>query len=236
MSEVEEHGKDIEEERRDVEAGKQTDKLDGPDSLARLCVVSVIQLVGVYMTIGLIKYGPRIFGITGEVGWQHDCLRIADCLEATVLILLLTLAFGYYFKLGATIPEGVIWLVFGINTVAFSLAMARTGGPAHSFFGQLVPMQLSGILLLEQQKAKMTSKQSTPWGFIGFAGLTWIAVVLFQMKVKGLLGWAETSMEKTHETYENWAGTLLFLLGIVVTAVAYWLPPRPGFIKRFRKD
>lgn len=136
------------------EAGEfETSELPEEHALSRIFVVSLIQLVGVALTIALVKFGPRwalggygfraLFRPTNEADWQNDCLGIAYFLGATVILLFLVFGFTYIRRWRPGIPEGVILFTFVVNIIAFSLAMARTGGPSHSFFGQLVPMQLS---------------------------------------------------------------------------------------------
>ncbi len=222
-------------------SGKQneTAELTEDQALARLCVVSLIQLVGVSLTFFLIKYGPRAFGLSGEADWQRDCLVIAYVLGVTIILLFLTLIFSYLRRWRPWVQEGIILFTFGVNIIAFSLVMARTGGPSHSFFGQLVPMQLSGILILEQQKAIMMSKQSSKrkraWLYAGFTIVVWLIVVLSPVQVASLFGRQEMTLETNLKTYEEWAATVLFILGMIVTAFAYWVTPRPEFIASFRR-
>lgn len=219
------------------EAQRQPGELKEEQALARLFAVAFIQFVGVLLTTFLIKYFPRAFGLAADTDWQRDCLAIANILWLTVIILLLTFGFSHQRRWNPIIPEGSILVTFGVNIIAFSLAMARTGGPSHSFFGQLVPMQLSGILILEQQKLMMTSNQSSTraraWLYAGFTISVWLAVVLFPFQVASLFGWKETTIEIEVKTYEEWTATILFVLGIIVTAFAYWVIPRPGFIALF---
>ena len=219
------------------EAQKQTGELKEEQALARLFAVAVIQLVGVSLTFVLIKYFPRAFGLAAETDWQHDCLAIAYTLGLTGVLLLLMYGFSHQRRWKPIIPEGSILVTFGVNIIAFSLAMARTGGPSHSFFGQLVPMQLSGILILEQQKLMMTSNQSSTraraWLYAGFPVFVWLAVVSFPFQVASLFGWKETTIEIGIKTYEAWTATILFTLGVLVTAFAYWVIPRPWFIALF---
>jgi hypothetical protein len=218
---------------------KQTEELKRDQALARLGVGCLIQSVGVTLTFFLIKYGPRLFGLTQEANWQHDCLQIAYCLFVSLGIIFLGFTFSYLRRWRPSIPEIIILFAFGVNIIAFSLAMARTGGPSHSFFGQLIPMQLSGILVLEQQKAIMTSQQSSKrrraWLYAGFTIFVWLIVVLFPVQVASLFGREEMTIEASLKTYEAWAATVLFILGVVVTAFAYWVTPRPGFIASFRR-
>jgi len=214
----------------------QKGQLKKSEALARLSVVSLIQTFGVIIAFCLIKYGPGLFGATKEERWQQDCLKIAYVLFGSLGVLLLTfIVSNLCRRCKPSFPEATILLMFVVNTVAFSFAMARTGGPSHSFFGQLVPMQLSGILLLEQQKATMTSKNAIrPWYFAGFTILIWLIVARFPHQVAWLCNWSQMSFETSIISYEKWAATILFMVGIIVTAFAYWVTPRPGFIEFFR--
>src|ERR1700741_5521233 len=124
---------------------QQVKELEKGPALARLCVVSFIQFVGVLLTYFLINSGPSVFGVQ-KVTWQTYCLGIAYGLFVSTTVLVLTFLLSFFFDWRASVGEGIIWFTFGVNIIAFSLAMARTGGPAHSFFGQLVPLQLSGTL------------------------------------------------------------------------------------------
>lgn len=218
------------------ENSTQAEQLKKSEALARLSVVALIQTFGVVIAFCLIKYVPGWLGSTKEEDWQHDCLGIAYFLFGSLGVLLLTFIFTNLFRrITPSFPEAIILLMFVVNTVAFSLAMARTGGPSHSFFGQLVPMQLSGILLLEQQKAAMTSTDAIPpWYFAGFTLLIWLLVAVFPNQVKWLCHWQQMSFETSAKGYEKSAATTLFAVGIIVTAFAYWVTPRPGFISVFR--
>jgi hypothetical protein len=164
-------------------------KLSLAEALARLSVVSLIQLVGFAATILVVKLGQGSLSAS-EADWQRDCLRIAYFFGImSLIVLFVTLIVGFLFSLSANLPEGVIWGVFAVNTIFFSLAMVRTGGAACSFFGQLIPIQLAGILVLEQQKAMMTNTRPNTWAFAAFSILVWLGVVLFPTQVAGLLGW-----------------------------------------------
>jgi len=208
------------------------------ESLARLSVVSLIQLVGFIALVLLIRFGPRWFKASSNAPWQRDCLRITFVMGGISLgALFLTLILGFLFSLNATVPEWVIWGVFGINTAVFSLGMARTGGPSNSFFGQLVPLQLSGILVLEQQRTMMTKTPLVTWKFAAFSVLVWLVVVLFRRNFAQLLGWKNLVMGPGVHRFVLFATTTLFILSVAVTVLAYWLPPRKEviqFIERHR--
>jgi hypothetical protein len=221
-------------------------ELKEEDALSRLCVVSLIELVGVLLTIGLIEYGPSFYGITHDP-WQHDCLRIAIVLAIAGLGLLVASVVSFLQRWKPVIAEGIILLAFGGNIILFSLAMARTGGPAHSFFAQLVPMQLSGILILEEQKARMMSKKSSPrkraWLYALFTVIVWVIAWQFPLRFAARLGWKQMTIEtslmtvETVKRFENFAATVLFTLGMLVTAFAYWYTPRlaANFRRKKRK-
>lgn len=213
-----------------------TGRLKPHQALARLSVVALIEFVGVLLTFWLIESWPRYFDGTYEAYWQDDCLKLARVLFVIGCCLLVTCVLGYltfssrYFAAWApAIAEGGILLTFGLNIVYFSLAMMRTGGPAHSFFAQLVPMQLSGILILEQQRMMMTSRRLSPrWRALVYAGFTilvWMIVVSFRERVQSLFHWEGKVIESSPDDYEMWIAVILFVLGIVVTAFAYWVTP-----------
>src|ERR1051326_2843540 len=123
----------------DVEIAYQIRELTLPEALARLGVVSLIQLVGFGATWTLVKWGPWWISATTEAPWQRDCLEIVFYFGlGTLLALFITLIFGFLWSWSARFPEIVIRSIFGINTIFFVLGMVRTGGPAHSFFAQLI--------------------------------------------------------------------------------------------------
>lgn len=224
-------------------------KLD--QALARLSIVLFIELVGAGATIYLVWRGPRWFSGTSVTAWQRDCLAGIGLFGGASLIALIMMLIGGVFLprivkirnailfYGPKITEGVIWLVFAMNTVFFTLGMARTGGPAESFFAQLVPIQLSGILVLQQQKLMLTGARATIWTFgtsAAFSVLTWLIAVSFQVQAVGIMGWDKTMMEGTLEAFGVFATTALFVLSVAVTVVAYWLPLQPWFIAIFEPE
>jgi Na+-driven multidrug efflux pump len=85
----------------------------------------------------------------------------------------------------------------------------------------------------------MTSNQSSTrrraWLYAGFTVFVWLIVFLFPGQVASLFGRNETTVEIGLKNYEEWVATILFALGIIVTAFAYWAPPRPEFIASFRR-
>ena len=220
-----------------MEIANQIRPLSPAEALARLSVVSLIQLIGFGATLLLIWAGPKWFDADSVAPWQLDCLKIALGFGlVTVVTLLVTLTVGFL-SWNARLPETIIWVVFGINTIFFVLGMARTGGPAHSFFTQLVPIQLSGILVLEQQKAMLTNARLITWPFAVFSIVAWFAGMAFSVQFKKLFSWEELSMNPSLERFAVFATTSLFALSMAVTVFAYWAPLRPEFIsliQRFR--
>jgi len=215
-------------------------ELTEEQALSRVCVVSFIELVGVGLTFLLIKYGPGRFSLGSEADWQRDCLDISYVLFLTGVGVLVMFALSWIRRWHPSVPEGVILLTFVVNIIAFTLAMARTGGPSNSFFGQLVPMQLSGILILEEQKGMMTSTKSTTrkraWFYAGFSVLVWWTVWRYPEHFQGLFHWKEMKIqlslkpsfesEASLKSYQDSAATFLFTVGMIVTAFAYWATPR----------
>lgn len=220
-----------------MQIANQIKQLSPAEALARLSVVSLIQLIGFGATLLLIWFGPRFFDATIVARWQHDCLKIALIFGvATLIMLLITLSVGFFWW-SAKFPEIIIWIVFGINTIFFVLGMTRTGGPAHSFFAQLVPIQLSGILVLEQQRALLTNTRLITWPFALFSILVWLAGVAFSTHFQGWFNWQDLNMNPSLEGFAVFATTFLFFLSMAVTVFAYWAPLRPEFIsliQRFR--
>jgi hypothetical protein len=213
-----------------------TGRLKPHHALARLSVVALIELVGVLLTFWLIQDLPLRFDVNYAAYWQDDCLKLAHVLlwmgiglVCASLLGYLTFSSRYFAIFGPAIAEAGILITFVLNIAYFSFAMMRTGGPAHSFFAQLVPMQLSGILILEQQRMMMTSRRLSPrWRafiYAVFTILVWIIVVWSGERVQSFFGWSAMMIDRSRDDYEIWAAAILFVLGIIVTAVAYWGTP-----------
>jgi hypothetical protein len=195
-------------------------------------VVSLIEFFGVLLTIMLITLVAWRFGV-GDLqhwqGWQKDCGVIAGILFLiAVVILLTTVALVLVMLRGGTwlrncrpiVAEGVILAAFIVNIVAFCVAISRSGGPSHSFFTQLVPMQLSGILILEQQKASMTNRKSgarrRSCYYAAFAIVVWLVSAPYSIGVVQMGG----------GNYEDFVASFLFVLGVLVSVAAFVIPPR----------
>jgi len=218
-----------------VEVGNQITELLPAQAFTRLSVVSLIQLIGFVAVWGLVRYGPRRFQVTTVAPWQQDCLRLAQIFGViSFLILFLTMIGGFIGGWGARAAERAIWITFVTNTAFFSLGMARTGGAARSFFSQLVPIQLAGILMLEQQKAMLTKIQPTVWTFAALSLVSiglWLVVVSFRMTFQRVFKWQDLDMQPWIERFAVFATTTLFFLSVGVTVFAYWAPLHPEFVE-----
>lgn len=217
------------------ESAEEPRELIKPEALARFSVVSAIQVLGVAITII-----PLIVGARTGPGWQYDCMWIG-IIAGTMSILSIIWIYIWMGIRGVKthLTEWIIRVIFVVNTIAFAFAAARTGGPSCSIFGQIIPIQLSGILLLEQQKEKMTSKKSKGtlvYGYATIAIVAWVIAELFRDRLATLLGW---SASVTGATLGNWytvAATILVVAGMAFTAIAYLLPRSPSFINFFPKE
>ena len=209
-------------------------------ALSRVFVVSFIELLGVVLTMLLVGFAPYLFSLGGVANWQIDCFIISCVLFLTGLSVLATFALTWKLRWRPCVPEGIILFTFVVNIIAFTLAMARTGGPSHSFFGQLVPMQLSGILILEEQKTIMTSKEPATrrrgWVYAVFSIVVWLTVMAFPSQLQWLFRWKEMTIklsldpseqsEANLRCYQDFVATFLFILGVFVTALAYRATPQ----------
>jgi hypothetical protein len=129
---------------------------------SRLVIVTGIQWLGVGFLVG-----PLVTRGIQSSGWQRSCLLfgLLAALGAVLLLIMLLYAAKRRFKdppdsFDVRKTELAITFAFVLNTVALALAMARTGGPSCSTYGQMIPMQLSGMLLLALQKETFTSDRS----------------------------------------------------------------------------
>lgn len=211
------------------------------EAQARLSVVSAIEIVGYAAVVLLVRWVPRWSWFKldeSKTEWLRDCLRFANFFgRISLALLFITLIISVLWSWGVSFPEWVIRVVFGINTICFALGMIRSGGPSRSFFGQLVPLQLSGILVLEQQKAMLTQVQFTTWVFVfaAFSMVVWLVAVLSQKRVVQCWNWSEISSDHSLERFNVFAATVLFVLSVCVTVMAYWLPLQPWFIAFFSR-
>ena len=200
------------------------DRLTAGEAGSRLVVVILIQSLGLLLIVPFL-----IAPATNSDGWQRSCLWFSGLAGLGWVALFLASCFslwqlGHSRSFNVAQTELAITLAFVFNTVALSLAMARTGGPTCSIFGQIIPMQLAGILLLEQQKETFTSKRSYfPAIYAAITLIIWGFAVLSSQKLAAWRGWALNIAP--HETgYGILSHSRLILFEIVFMAVAYFLP------------
>jgi hypothetical protein len=191
---------------------------------SRLVIVFVIQLLGVvFLVVPLMLPGIK------NDGWQQSCRRFGG-LAAIGLVLLLGMfvyaAWQHFHDQAFDVrkTELAITLAFVLNTVALALAMARTGGPSCSTYGQMIPMQLSGMLLLAQQKQTFTSDQSfQPVIYAAITLFFWGSSVLFWQQLAHWRGWA-TTIGTNERGYGFLSPGLLIFCEILLMAIAYFVP------------
>jgi hypothetical protein len=204
--------------------------VDNPNSraIARLSVVSGIQLLGV-LIIALPLWRAGRF----QAGWQTDCLWIAVIVGGGtlgVLFAIQALVFPWLetSAKAARIAERLIPATFVLNTIACFLAVARTGGPVNSIFGPLIPIQLSGILVLEQQKEKIPNKLSRlPWVYAGVSITLWLIAHCFWPQVNSVFNWTFKPVQLTG-LYAT-SAAVVTAIGMGFTATAYFLPTSRWF-------
>jgi hypothetical protein len=211
----------------------QNPKLTPREALARFSVVSFIQASGVVITLGVLVLVQLIVG----EGWQSfywwlwGVAGVGSCLG-----LLLAFAIMGIRTFDVDYAERIIQVLFVTNTLAFALAMVRTGSFPCSAFGQVIPIQLSGILLLEQQKERMTSTRSNAaLGYAGIAIVIWVIAELSRSYLATSLGWTAGGNGTAWESGNRIATTILVVTGMLFTTIAYLLPSRLLFTKFFNE-
>ncbi len=127
-----------------------------------------------------------------------------------------------YFDVRKT--ELAIAFAFFLNTVALALAMARTGGPSCSTYGQMIPMQLSGMLLLALQKETFTSDRSLrPIIYPAITLFFWGSSVVSWQQLANWRGWTIT-VGPNQGGYGFLSPGLLIFCEILLMAIAYFVP------------
>jgi len=193
---------------------------------SRLVIVTGIQWLGVGFLVG-----PLVTPGIQNNGWQRSCLLfgLLAALGAALLLIMLLYAAKRRFKdppssFDVRKTELAITFVFVLNTVALALAMARTGGPSCSTYGQMIPMQLSGMLLLALQKETFTSDRS--FRSIIYPAITlffWGSSVLFWQQLAQWRGWA-TTIGANEVGYGFLSPGLLIFCEVLLMAIAYFVP------------
>lgn len=190
-------------------------------------LASIIQLAGLGLVFFLI--GPR----AGPDGWQLDCYRIGlrvIGIGALALWVTTLLVIGGHVKL--VFAEWLVRIIYLANTVALSIAMARSGGLS-SALGHIIPLQLSGILLLEQQKEKVIAQNRFMPAFYGLLTLLiWGLAVFYRQSIAAWPFWTG-SRECVDNCNDDVITGWLLAFEIVFTAVAYYLAKSEWFHKFF---
>jgi hypothetical protein len=197
-------------------------------AIGRLSLVTGIQALGVLTVFALIWFGGG-----SEGTWQRDCSWIAGLLGIGTLAVLAGTQIWIFPNLKTTaeaarIAEALISAAFVVNTVACSLAVARTGGPVTSLFGPLIPIQLSGILLLKQQKENTSEKIfKMPWIYAAISITLWLLSHWLWQNIDAFFKWTFEPI-KISGRYST-SAAFLTAIGMAFTAAAYILPTTEWF-------
>jgi hypothetical protein len=210
--------------------GKQPiSTLNFSQSLARFSMVALAEVLAF-----LIFLVPVRVGSGRRSPWSQDCFRYGICTALTVGMILVT----YFALASALIPEKavprwteiVIGAVYLVNTIGLFRAIVRTGGPSRSLYANLVPVQLAGFLLLEQQKESLMSTTNTGnhpqhlvFLFAVVAIAAWIGSALASDYKPG-----NTPNTDELPDFSFWI-TVECIAGMVLTLVGYFLPRQPWF-------
>jgi hypothetical protein len=214
------------------------ERLTLTEAIERLSVVTFIQLIGLCITLGPLT----IWHLFVKENWQLFCLLVGGVAGAvTVVRLLLTYAAmglpGTNEDRSANRIESTIRFIFIINTIALAFGIARTGGASNSVFSQTIPIQLSGILLLEQQKEKLISTSSDSqayWWYASFSIVAWVAVALAGKKLMSLFGYPSDVQQTSLEKWGWIAAIVLGAAGMILTVIAYKVEGIPFLVKLFK--
>jgi len=190
--------------------------LKDSERIGRFARVLLIQILGA-VTIQLLLR-------TSGAAWQTDCLSIADAVTCVTLGLLVMLVLILLMPTLVKLTEPLIVFTFLVNTLACCVALARTGGPVNSLFGPLIPIQLSGVLVLEQQKEAQTKKPSrVPWGYAAISILLWLAAHFGAEQINAVFHWKSSGQGQLTGSYATEAA-LLTAIGMLFTAMTYLMP------------
>jgi hypothetical protein len=137
-----------------------TDDLEAEQSMARWGMVVLAEgLAFIVFCVPLIL--PFLFSGILEP-WRKYCLLVG--LTTAFIVLVFLTAFPAIPRVivsdKATVRsiECMVVAVYAINTIGLCFAIVLTGGPARSFYANLLPIQLAGFLLLEVQKERWIHK------------------------------------------------------------------------------
>jgi hypothetical protein len=200
---------------------------------ARVALASLTQISGTAIVIF------PLWLEMGENGWKRDCYHIGLTFGVIgTFVLFGTLIYIVLLRDSVKVvaTEWIIRIIYTTNIVALSLAMARVGDPSSSVFGHVVPLQLSGILLLEQQKDSMTSPSrfaAIRYGVV--AVLIWVAAVALRERIIHWPFWTGDIEPCTSGCNDKLAILLLIPFEIAFTVLAYYLSRSKWFLNLFVK-
>lgn len=188
----------------------------------RVALACIIQIVGT--TVVLVPLSLE----KAKDGWQLDCYDLGwkfGGIGAFVLFVTSMYVILARENLKVVITEWVIKVIYTTNIIGLSLAMTRVGDPSTSVFGHIIPLQLSGILLLEQQKDSMTTPSryaALRYGTIAL--LIWIAAVWLRESIVQLpFLWTGAINPCTSGCNDKLATQLLIPFEIAFTVLAFYI-------------
>lgn len=209
-------------------------RLKAEDAHVRVALAAIIQFVGTLVVL------LQLWREVGKDGWQHDCFILGlvfGVIGFLVLIgTLISFSVANYLSkhINVVATEWIIKILYTTNVVALSLAMARVGDPSGNVFGHLIALQLSGILLLEQQKENMTTpSRYAAMGYGLIAVFIWLAAGWFRESIVQLPFWSGDVKACTSGCDDKLASKWLILFEIVFTVIAYYFPK--FFVKKKRR-
>lgn len=190
----------------------------------RVGLASIIQVAGTLFV------GFPLWLKMGTDRWAHDCFYIGLTFGCGGIVVLWATTYYIIFadRVNVVFTESIIRVIYVTNILALCIAMARVGDPSSSVFGHVIPLQLSGILLLEQQTESTSRARYAALKYGTIALILWILAAAFRIVLWPFLtGKVEPS---TSGPDDKLATYLLIPSEIIFTVIAYYLP----IWKRFR--
>src|ERR1043166_8542830 len=198
----------------------------------RVALACIIQIVGT-----AVVRVPRSLEKAKD-GWQLDCYDLGwkfGGIGGFVLLVTSIYVMLARENLKVGITESVIKVIYTSNIIGLSLAMTRVGDPSTSVCGHIIPLQLSGILLLEQQKDSMTTQSRySALRYGSIALLIWIAAVWFRESIASFF-WTQDINPCISRCNDKLATQLLIPFEIAFTVLAFYLSRWKRFSNFFGK-
>lgn len=181
-----------------------------------------------------------------QTPWQADCLEIGvvtTIVALGIIAVACIVAFAVPKNREAVLIDASLDRVFEVaivilyllNLGSLSLVIARTGGPAQSLFGPLIPILLSVILLLQVQRDR--------WG----GGVSRIALVYTGVATGGvfasyrfqasLAAFVTSATEPANDLLVGTRGWHAFLTisGMLLAYLSYLLPQHEGIQAKLKE-